>query len=136
MCQIAGPLGPQGVLGASLPPEGIAMPGADNAGPPSFDLELAPPGRSRRSLLKAASAAGAAGIAAAALAGGARPAPASARSTGGPARGAETAPAGGSEPVVVHVRDIATGEMDVFRGTTCTRVRDPELTARLVRVGG
>jgi hypothetical protein len=33
----------------------------------------------------------------------------------------------------VHVRDAAAGEMDVFRGTACTRVRDKELAARLVR---
>jgi hypothetical protein len=37
---------------------------------------------------------------------------------------------------VVHIRDIATGEMDVFRGTTHIRVRDKEITARLVRVSG
>jgi hypothetical protein len=47
-------------------------------------------------------------------------------------RGAGTAAAGESEPVVVHVRDVATGEMDVFRGTTHTRVHDKELAARLV----
>jgi len=47
-------------------------------------------------------------------------------------RGAGTAGAGESEPVVVHVRDAATGEMDVFRGTTHTRVHDKELAARLV----
>src|SRR5262249_17126609 len=106
------------------------MPGANDAVPSSGDLELEPPGRSRRSLLKGAAAAGAAGIAAAALAGGAMPAAASSRSAVGPARGAGTMPAGGSEPVVVHVRDAAAGEMDVFRGTTCTRVRDTELAAR------
>jgi hypothetical protein len=33
---------------------------------------------------------------------------------------------------VVHVRDAATGEMDVFRGTTHTRVHDKELAARLI----
>ena len=31
----------------------------------------------------------------------------------------------------MHVRNFATGEMDVFRGTTCTRVRDTQLAARL-----
>ena len=111
------------------------MPGTDIAGPPSFDLELEPPGRSRRSLLKGATTACAAGIAAAALAGGALPAVANSRQATGPGRERETAPAIGSESVVVHVRDIATGEMDVFRGTTCTRVRDAELAARLVRAG-
>jgi anaerobic selenocysteine-containing dehydrogenase len=108
------------------------MLGANDAGRPSDDLEPELPGRSRRSLLKGAAAAGAAGIAAAALAGGAPSAAASSRSAAGPARGG-TAPARGSDPVVVHVRDVATGEMDVFRGTACTRVRDTELAARLIR---
>jgi hypothetical protein len=111
------------------------MPGADDAGPPSGGLELERPGRSRRSLLKTA-AVGAAGIAAAALAGGALPAAAASRPEAAPARRAGTAAAGGPEPIVVHVRDAATGEMDVFRGTTCTRVHDTELAARLVRAGG
>jgi anaerobic selenocysteine-containing dehydrogenase len=112
------------------------MLGANGAGRPSDDLELESPGHSRRSLLKSAAAAGAAGIAAAALASGARPAAAASRAEAAPARRAGTATAGGSEPVVVHVRDAATGEMDVFRGTTCTRVHDTELAARLVRAGG
>ncbi|HEX6520543.1 MAG TPA: hypothetical protein VF070_11120 [Streptosporangiaceae bacterium] len=112
------------------------MTGVNDAGRPSGDLKPEPPGRSRRSLLKGAAAAGAAGIAATALAGGALPAAASSRSAAGPAREAGTAPAGGSEPVVVHVRDAATGEMEVFRGTTCTRMRDAELAARLVRASG
>lgn len=123
-----------GGSGGVLPPEGNVMPDADDAGRPSGDLELEPPARSRRSLLKGA-AAGAAGVAAAALAAGAMPAAAGSRPAG-PVRGAGTASAAGSEPVVVHVRDAATGEMDVFRGTTCTRVHDSELAARLVRAGG
>ncbi|MGH3070089.1 MAG: hypothetical protein ACRDMI_16105 [Streptosporangiaceae bacterium] len=36
-------------------------------------------------------------------------------------------------PLVIHVRDARTGEMDVFAGTTRTRLRDPELAARLAR---
>jgi hypothetical protein len=36
-------------------------------------------------------------------------------------------------PLVIHVRDARTGEMDVFEGMTHTRLRDPELAARLVR---
>lgn len=108
------------------------MPGSNDAGPSSSDLELESPRHSRRSLLKGAATVGAAGIAAAALAGGAPPAAASSRSAA-LARTAGTAPAEGSEPVVVHVRDAATGEMDVFRGTTCTRVRDKDLAARLFR---
>ena len=108
------------------------MLGANDAERPSNDLEPELPGRTRRSLLKGAAAVGAAGIAAVALADGAPPAAASSRSAAGPARG-EMAPARGSDPIVVHVRDAATGEMDVFRGTTCTRVRDTEVAARLIR---
>lgn len=104
------------------------MLGANDAERPSDDPGPELPGRSRRSLLKGAAAAGAAGIAAVALADGGP----SSRSAAGPARGGTT-PARGSDPVVVHVRDAATGEMDVFRGTTCTRVRDTELAARLIR---
>jgi hypothetical protein len=44
---------------------------------------------------------------------------------------ANAAPAG--EPVVVHLRDVRSGEMDVFAGTSRTRLRDPELAARLAR---
>jgi len=36
-------------------------------------------------------------------------------------------------PLVVHVRDAHTGEMDIFAGTTRTRLRDPDLAARLAR---
>ncbi len=38
-----------------------------------------------------------------------------------------------AEPIVVHLRDAASGEIDVFRGTSQVRLRDPELAARLVR---
>jgi len=107
------------------------MPDSNGPGSPSSDLDLESPGHSRRALLKGAATVGAAGIAAAALAGGALPAAASSRSAALARTG--TAPAEGSEPVVVHVRNAATGEMDVFRGTTCTRVRDKDLAARLSR---
>ncbi len=33
----------------------------------------------------------------------------------------------------MHVRDARSGEIDVFRGTSHTRVQDRELAARLVR---
>ena len=36
-------------------------------------------------------------------------------------------------PLVIHVRDVRTGEMDIFAGTTRTQLRDPELAARLAR---
>lgn len=87
---------------------------------------------SRRSVLRGAAGAGAAGIAATALAGTAKPAFAaasrSAQDTKAEAKDTDT-----SEQIVVHVRDARSGEIDVFRGTSQTRLRDPELAARLVR---
>jgi hypothetical protein len=38
-----------------------------------------------------------------------------------------------SEDVVVHVRDLRRGEMDVYRGTSHVRVTDRDLAARLAR---
>jgi hypothetical protein len=35
--------------------------------------------------------------------------------------------------VVVHVRDLASGEMDVYRGTSHVRVQDRDLAVRLAR---
>ncbi|MDG4802816.1 hypothetical protein [Micromonospora sp. WMMD980] len=37
------------------------------------------------------------------------------------------------EPIVVHLRDAATGTMDIFVGTTRVEVRDRGLADRLVR---
>jgi hypothetical protein len=93
---------------------------------------------SRRAMLRTAagaSAAGAAGlVASGALA--ALPAAAAARR---PAErtghsGASTAGDRAADgPLVIHVRDARTGEMDVFEGTAHTRLRDPELAARIAR---
>jgi hypothetical protein len=87
---------------------------------------------SRRSVLQGAASAGAAGVAAAALVNAGLPAAAEAMAPARPAGAPGAARA--AESLVVHIRDIATGEMDVFRGTTHIRVRDKEITARLVRV--
>jgi hypothetical protein len=38
-------------------------------------------------------------------------------------------------PVVVHVRNAHTGELDVFRGTSQFRLQDRDLAARLLQVG-
>jgi len=86
---------------------------------------------SRRSVLRGAAGAGAAAIAASALASAA--VPLSAVAAGRERRTAIPADAGQTEPVVVHVRDAASGEIDVFRGTTQTRLHDRELAARLMR---
>jgi hypothetical protein len=103
---------------------------------------------SRRSVLRGAAGAGAAGLAAAAVAGVAAPAlaatpparpvsPSRAGSAG--SDGSRDMAAGtaaheiAAEPVVVHVRDARSGEMDVFAGTRHVRLRDQDLAARLAR---
>jgi len=91
-------------------------------------------GPSRRSILWGAAGAGAAGLAAAAMAHTA-PALAAATPRGSRARqpDAPANPAPAGEPVVVHLRDARSGEMDIFSGTSRTRLRDPDLAARLAR---
>jgi hypothetical protein len=94
-------------------------------------------------MLRTAAGAGAAGaaglmasgaLAAAPAAGAARPArqpeEQAAHSGATTAAGRDRAADG---PLVIHVRDARTGEMDVFEGMTHTRLRDPELAARLAR---
>jgi hypothetical protein len=112
------------------------MPGQDDINSPADRARedgKERPHLSRRSILRGAAGAGAAGITAAALAGTAMPAFAA---TSGPAQntkdGAKDTDT--SEQIVVHVRNARSGEIDVFRGTSQTRLRDPELAARLVRV--
>jgi hypothetical protein len=108
------------------------------AGPPADPAAAAAEPQhslSRRSMLRGAGA-GAAGLAAIAVAGPAVPALAAANRPAAPARSGSAA--GGrsdaiSGPVVVHVRDARSGEMDVFAGTGHTRLRDPDLAARLAR---
>ncbi|MFE9959745.1 hypothetical protein ACIBBG_10440 [Micromonospora chersina] len=48
---------------------------------------------------------------------------------------AQNAPSAGrrDEPIVVHLRDAASGALDVFVGTTRIQVRDRGLADRLVR---
>ena len=86
-------------------------------------------GPSRRSVLRGAAGAGVAGIAATALAGAGVPALAAASR---PVALAKTNHLDSGEQIVVHVRDARSGEIDVFRGSSQTRVHDPELAARLV----
>ena len=115
------------------------MPGQDDMSPPAdrtgADRE-AQQCLSRRSVLRGAVGAGVAGIAATALAGTAMAASAAAV---GPTHGTKTetpdadADADASEQIVVHVRDAKSGQIDVFRGTSQTSLRDPDLAARLVR---
>jgi hypothetical protein len=91
-------------------------------------------------MLKGAAAAGAAGIAVTALGGMAVPASAAISSSSGTTsdvRGRaedEAADEAEDETIVVHVRDAAAGEIDIYRGTAQIRLVDRELAARLVRV--
>jgi hypothetical protein len=94
------------------------------------------PALSRRRVLLGAAGAGAAGLAAAAVAGAAAaPALAEHPRPGAPSGSASAASTASalSDPVVVHLRDAQSGEMDVFAGTRHTRVHDPDLAARLAQ---
>ena len=92
---------------------------------------------SRRSLLQGAATAGAAGLAATAI-GAAGPAlaatsgPQAAKHSPGqsPSQSPGRAPAG---PIMVHVRDARSGDIEVFAGTSQTRLRDQDLAARIAR---
>ena len=103
---------------------------------PSHDATHAPAsGRrlSRRSVLAGAAAAGAAGLAATAMAAAAGPA-AAATSSSSPHEGGEVkAPSG---PIVVHVRNATSGDIEVFSGTSQTRLRDAGLAALIARAIG
>ena len=104
---------------------------------PSQDAKHA--GLSRRSLLQGAATAGAAGLAVTAM-GAAAPAlaaTATATATASPpaadqAHGHD--PAAG--PIMVHVRDARSGDIEVFAGTSQTRLRDKDLAARIARAIG
>jgi len=47
--------------------------------------------------------------------------------------GADETAASLTEPLVAHVRDLATGEIGIFNGTREVVVNDPQLAARLAR---
>jgi hypothetical protein len=99
---------------------------------------------SRRSLLGAAGV-GAVGLAAGAFGG---LAAAQAATAGKPAASSHPQAAAGTgaagtderpsadEHVVVHVHAGSGGDIDVYRGTSQTRVQDPDLAARLRRTAG
>jgi hypothetical protein len=102
---------------------------------PSHDTEPSSEGRlSRRSVIRGAATAGAAGLAVTALGGALKPAAASAGTrSSAPAAGDVKAPAG---PIVVHVRNAKSGDIEVFSGTSQTQLRDQDLAARIVRAIG
>jgi len=90
---------------------------------------------SRRSLLQGAATAGAAGLAATAI--GAAAGPALAATSRPPAADQSHDTAGThAGPIVVHVRDARSGDIEVFSGTSQTRVRDKDLAARISRAIG
>jgi hypothetical protein len=86
------------------------------------------PSISRRHLLTAAAGTGAA-VAVAGVAGTAAAGPVPAMSS--PSAGRTAADVGG--PVVVHLRDVASGAMEVFSGTERIQIRDRGLAERIAR---
>jgi len=109
---------------------------------PSDDTQSSPAmGVSRRFVIRGAATAGAAGLAATALGGALSPAASAstratsrtASSTGAAADSEVKAPAG---PIVVHVRNAKSGDIEVFSGTSQTRLRDKDLAARIARAIG
>jgi hypothetical protein len=89
--------------------------------------QTAPP--SRRSVLRGAAGVGAVGFAAA-VGVGAAAGPALAATSDTPQTTAGT-PGAAAGPVVVYLRDAASGELDVFAGTSHAVIRDHQLAARL-----
>lgn len=94
------------------------------------------PGRrlTRRSLLQGAATAGAAGLAATAM--GAAASPALAATSKSSAPGQPQGHHASDGPIVVHVRDARSGHIEVFSGTSQTRVQDKDLAARIARAIG
>ena len=96
-------------------------------------------GPSRRSVLRGAGAAGAVGIAAAVGAGAASGVavaatrPAADNRANPDNRATAEHSAGAGAPLVVYLRDAASGEFDVFAGTSRATMVDPDLAARLTR---
>jgi hypothetical protein len=91
-----------------------------------------PPQRvTRRSVLRTAAGAGAAGLVAGGVLGAI---PAAAGTAGAAAGTADAGAADAAGPLMVHVRDLRTGEMDIFAGTPMTRLHDPALAARIAGV--
>ena len=94
-----------------------------------------PAGRlTRRSLLRGAATAGAAGLAVTAMGAAAGPALASASQPAVPDQ--TQGHHGRHEPIVVHVRDARSGDIEVFAGTRQTQFRDKDLAARIARAIG
>ncbi len=89
---------------------------------------------SRRSLLQGAATAGAAGLAVTAIGSAASPAFAATNRSAATANQSDGRAHAG--PMMVHVRDAKTGDIEVFSGTSKTRLRDKDLAARIARAIG
>jgi hypothetical protein len=103
---------------------------------PSTESEGSGGKMSRRGLLRNTAGLGAATVAAGLLVD-ALASPASA-ATAAPATAPNTStaaavPASAGEPMVAHVRDARTGEIDLFVGTRHIRFTDPAVAARLAQ---
>jgi len=109
---------------------------AERAGSP--DPLAGTPGRrmSRRSVLQGVATAGAAGLAATALGAAGGPAAAAQLGAGQSAPRGDGAAKTASGPLVVHVRDARSGDLEVFSGTSQARLHDKDLAARIVRAIG
>ncbi len=89
---------------------------------------------SRRSLLQGAATAGAAGLAVTAIGSAASPAFAATNRPAATENHSDAPTHAG--PIMVHVRDAKTGDIEVFSGTSKTRLRDQDLAARIARAIG
>ncbi len=87
---------------------------------------------SRRSLLRTTAMAGVAGLTAYSLASTSERAAAASQGRRDTATGDE-AGVDDAEELVVHIRDVRSGQLDIFRGTSQTRLDDPDIAARLLR---
>jgi hypothetical protein len=80
------------------------------------------------------------GLVAAGQAGLARKVPSASAADRSPANASESAalPTGASPdgPLVAHVKDLSTGEIGVYMGTSEVTFRDPQLAAKLYRAVG
>jgi hypothetical protein len=83
---------------------------------------------SRRSVLRGAAGVASAGAAGLAIGVVGTAGTAAATSTTTPQQNSER-----QGHIVVHIRDAASGDIEVFSGTTQTRVRDRDLAARISR---
>jgi hypothetical protein len=105
---------------------------AESAGDPNHPARSSGRRLSRRSVLQGAATAGAAGLAVTALGAAVSPATAATRPSSPRGGAAKAAPG----PVVVHVRDARSGDIEVFSGTSRTRLRDKDLAVRITRAIG